>query len=153
MQITFERDDVTRCLTGAALDQLLTLSDCHKHRIEQAHGLSFVFAGWGEDGRLPCQIPECRRFFAAVTESWPFWFYFLRKGGADVRLALSLLAPVEVVSRDSGISVTFVDDIALHRTCNQLLNGMAMLHSHLQMGQDEYLDSLDKVQAEIARVT
>lgn len=133
MLITFERNDVEQGLTGAALDQLLWISDNPELREDLEGQLRFVFGGWTDTSLLPCELPACRRFFAALTADWPFWFHYLPKGGHDIPGALSLLCEVEKVVTDDGVKISFKDMQSLQMACNQLRDGLMLLQG--QMGR------------------
>lgn len=149
MLITFERGDVEQGLTGAALDQLLSISDDHTLREELEGKLRFAFAGWSNTSHLPCEIPECRRFFSLLTADWPFWFHFLPKGSHDIPSALSLLCDVEKIVGNDGVKVSFKDAKSLQLACNQLRDGLLLLQGQMGRGRDVQERLLEQIRAEL----
>lgn len=53
--------------------------------------VAMVFAGWDADPREVVEIPEVRRYFASLTEAWPYWLHFIEKVGDSLPLVLGLL--------------------------------------------------------------
>lgn len=53
--------------------------------------VAVVFAGWDDDPREVTEIPEVRSYFAALTESFPYWLHFIEKVGDSLPLVLGLL--------------------------------------------------------------
>lgn len=149
MQLVFSKEEVISGLTGKALDQLLTISDCPDLRVTMAGALSFVFQGWCDDDRGIMEIPECRRFFSMLTENWPFWFHFLKKGETEFGMALGLLSPVELKIMRTGVTVRFTDQQHLQTVCSRLIDGLTLLLSHMGVDREQYIQTLKSIEAEI----
>lgn len=149
MLITFERSDIEQGLIGAALDQLLQISDSPERREELEGKVRFVFGGWSNTNLLPCEIPECRRFFLSLTTEWPFWFHYLPKGTPDVPVALSLLCDIEKTVGDSGVRISFSDGPGLQLACNRLTDGLMLLQGQMGRSKEAQETTLQQIREEL----
>lgn len=149
MEIKFSKDEVLSGLTGRAMDCLLNISDCDVLRFALRGEVSFSFEGWMDDDRSIIEIEECRTFFGQLTDSWPFWFYFLRKGGDQFGMALALLCPVAMNRVGSEVELSFINQMALNETCRRLIDGVALLLSQSSNNENIYSGEMESIAKEI----
>lgn len=85
------REEVDRGTIGDVVDRLMAISDDPKLCKMYMGKLLMSFDGYGNDPRELQEIPEVRRFLAAIHAQWPYWFYFLEPEAMVRTIALSLV--------------------------------------------------------------
>lgn len=91
------RDKIEKMETASLMERLLIFVDRVENVRLYKHSMTFQISGYDHDPRELCEIPEVRRFFAAVTQEWPFFVWFLARKMGSVALYFSLMCDVEVV--------------------------------------------------------
>ncbi len=150
--IEFGRQTVVDGLTGDALDRLMSLSDDRDLTVKLKGNVSFVFDGWGNDPREIHEIQECRRFFAELTNKWPYWFHFLEKEQYSVSIAVLMLCSSEVVRREgnqAGSQIGNADE--LKRVMLRLFDGMNVLYEAHGFDEKQNIEVTDQVLVAISR--
>ena len=148
----FSRQNVEAGLTGDAVDRLMHLTDTKSNTIAYEDLVCFFFSGYDFDPREIPDIPECRKFFQAVTELFPYWLHFLIKAPETLNLAYSLLCQVtprhgDFTSLQGGPhSYEFlIKDIEQVRT--RLNNAVKNLYAMHDIPDEHYDNMMLKVQA------
>lgn len=128
VMVQFSRDAVMKGLTGGALHSLMTISDSPELSRQYANRLMFCFDGFDRDKREVIAIPECRTFFAALTNAWPFWFHFIVKDTEVFPLVFSLLCDIEVTEKGGYQLVGMKDLKQFEQLAYELFGGMNQLY-------------------------
>jgi len=92
------REEVERGTIGDVVDRLMALSDDPKLCRMYMGKLLVSFDGYNADPRELQEIPEVRRFLAAIHAQWPYWFYFMEPEHSAGTVTLSLVDVKRVTS-------------------------------------------------------
>lgn len=94
--LVFERREVQSGRIGAAVDQLMSLSDSIDSCIAHRSSLRLTFPGYKDDPREIGQIPEIGRFVQSITRQWPYWLHFLAPDVDNLGVLLTLVGSTGV---------------------------------------------------------
>lgn len=89
--IKIARTEVEAGDIAPVLQQLAFMTETRELAERWEGRVAMVFAGWDADPREVVEIPEVRRYFASLTEAWPYWLHFIEKVGDSLPLVLGLL--------------------------------------------------------------
>jgi hypothetical protein len=108
--------------TASAIERLHVMTDSKHNVLRFRESIAFQVDGYDTDRRELPEIPEVRKYFAALCQEWPHWFWFLSRGTGAISLLLSLLCPVKLHrSPDgTGYGIEFIDDQQLMRVIKDL---------------------------------
>lgn len=105
------RDKIEKMETGSLLERLLIFVDRVENVRLYKHSMTFQVSGYDNDPRELCEVPEVRRFFAAVTKEWPFFIWFLARKMGSVGLYFSLMCDVEVIRKNKKMMGMRLKDV------------------------------------------
>ncbi len=89
--IEIARDEVEAGDIAPVLQQLEFMTETRELAERWEGRIAVVFNGWDDDPREVIEIPEVRRYFADLTEAWPYWLHFIEKVGDTLPRVLGLL--------------------------------------------------------------
>jgi hypothetical protein len=91
MILVIHRDEVEAGDIAPVLQQLEFMTETRELAERWEGRIAVVFNGWDDDPREVVEIPAVRRYFADLTEAWPYWLHFIEKVGDTLPLVLGLL--------------------------------------------------------------
>lgn len=139
------KSDVITCATGRMVDRLMKLSDNKENIFKAENALSIMFAGWDNDPRELCEIPEVRKYFFELNNQWSYWFHFCEKFTTTIGLVLSLLFPI---TRGilNGKSVIYLSDNDVNRVIMfSLFDSLNKLHNTHGIGIEKNKEVTNQV--------
>lgn len=135
--LVFSRDEVTQGGVGRAVDDLLVLIEDDRLRRQLTHGVFFSFEGWDADPRPVHQIPECRRYFAALHQQFPYWMHFLLPEPRMWSVVLTLLVRADTEGMQEGTSDARVSMEETRAIINNMLLPLNTLHADMGLSMQE----------------
>jgi hypothetical protein len=149
LAIEITRESVDQCDIQPMLEKLEFLSETAEGALLWEGKLAAYFAGWDRDPRETAQIPEIRAYFAALTDSWPYWLHFVEKTGDTLPHILRLLCAGHVERISAGmVGWQFEDVHDVTRLTLVLFEHMNELHDRLGL-----LEALnERISQEVAQL-
>ena len=120
----FTREEIQCGLIGQAVDRLMQISDDDDLSRRLEASVFLVVDGYEADSRELYEIPECIRFFRALTQEWPYWFHFLERENGSLVIAMRLLVDVEGVRRANSLERAAIIAEGLDAVLMQLFTGL-----------------------------
>ncbi|MCU1136992.1 hypothetical protein [Stenotrophomonas maltophilia] len=96
----FSREQVIKGELDHIVESLELLSGNSEVARNLMGSMFLSFGGWESDPREIYDIPEVVQFFRALTERWPYWFYFLEAVQDSAKNSLFLLLDVKLETVD-----------------------------------------------------
>ncbi len=137
LALVFSRPEVVQAGVGRAVDDLMALIEDDRLRRQLAHGVVFIFEGWDNDPRPLHQIPECRRYFAALHALFPYWLHFLVPDPQMWAVLLTLLMDADTQGVQPGTADARVSMDEARSVINSMLTPMNTLHVDMALSCDE----------------
>ncbi len=132
MVLAIPRDEVEAGDIAPVAQRLGFLSETPEMARRWEGRLAVVFEGWDDDPREVTEIPAVRRYFAALTDAWPYWLHFAEKVGDSLPLVLGLLCRGHIEAVASGAVGWAFDDLEqLRRQMMQLFARQNALYERL----------------------
>ena len=131
--LAITRDEIESHNIGSSVERLMELSDNPVHARRFCDALATVVQGYDFDCRELIQIPEVRRFFAAIDAIWPYFGYFGSEASGDISRMLAMLTPCDSQTIDGKLAV-FIEPSALARQVDRwtrAIDAMADYHGSL----------------------
>lgn len=101
--VTIQRADIEGLRVGSAVERLLLLSDNAEQVRRFAGRMLVLVEGYDEDPRPLLLIPECVRFFRAVTAQWNYWLHFLLPLPDQLTLIVLMQVDVQPAAHKEGL--------------------------------------------------
>ena len=132
-----------------ALNALMTLTESAE-MVRRFHGkLHFVVSGYEKDHRELPQIPEVRRYFAAIAQEWPHWLWFLARECEQIGLLLMMLMDVQLVQQGGGQAGYFIDPGEMKRVLFDLFDRENIMLEALGISEAEISAACDSAMADL----
>ena len=132
IRVIYTRAEIEAGNAFTSLRPLLPLIDNASTVLESEGLLRLVIRGYEDDPRALCEIPEVRRWFANLTDRFPYWLHFCERAGKTLFMVLSLLAVESVEHRVSdNRSVVRLDPEEVGCVANRLLFQTDALYQQL----------------------
>lgn len=103
------REEIESGNYASALERLMVLADSRENALRYRESLVFTVSGYDSDLRELAEIPEVRQFFSRLSNQWPYWLWFLCRGGGFINLLISLVCEIKVFRRNEIYSFKFID--------------------------------------------
>ena len=146
----FTREEIECGLIGQAVDRLMQMSDDDDLSRRLEASVFLVIDGYESDSRELYEIPECVRFFRALTNEWPYWFHFLERDNGSLVIAMRLLVEVESVRGSNSLERAAIIAEGLDSALMQLFTGLngfqeriGLDESHTEAATDQILKALE----------
>jgi hypothetical protein len=128
------RESVEQCDIRPMREQLERLSEDRERALAWEGKVTFYFAGWDDDPRETAEIPEIRRYFAALTDAWPYWLHYAEKVHDTFPHILRLLCAGHVEAIEQGqVGWRFNDLHAVTELVMRLFDEMNGLYDRLAL--------------------
>lgn len=135
--LNVSRDEVLTMDLTSSLEKLQGLT-ADTAKVASAKGrLGLVFAGWENDPRELWEIPEVRRYFAALDEEFPYWLWFLMQG--QITLSVLLLCPPDKVESDGRTARSSINSQAIKGWFSSHLDSLADLQERHELPEAEVM--------------
>jgi hypothetical protein len=146
-----QRKEIDKLDLANALKLLHVLSANATNARRYKESLIFQIKGYDADPRELPEIPEVRAFFAALTEQWPHWLWFLPRKVGLLNLVLSLLCAVKVERGPKGsCSIELENEEEVLAKCAELFERSSALLSAQEIPAEALEASRAAALAEIA---
>lgn len=103
--------------------------------------VALVFEGYDDDPREVYEIPEVRRFCAALDKRFPYWLYFLTTIQDNLKVVTFCLVRVKVL----GPSQIWVDTDDLQRFLLSHVSAMNTVFDRYSLGEEAKLAWTERV--------
>jgi hypothetical protein len=134
MVVSVPHAQVVTCDIAPILQQFEFMIETRELAERWEGQLMLTFDGWEDDPREVAEIPAIRTYFAALTDSWPYWLHFSEKVGDTLPLVLRLLCRGHVEQVADGLVGWCFDDLEeIQHQLLRLFTGMNVLHDRLEV--------------------
>lgn len=148
--LDISREEILAGDSSGALERLRVLTDSAENLRRYRECLIFQVRGYDEDPRVIVEIPEIRAFFDTLSQTWPYWLWFLRRDLGAVALFMSLLCRVEVLRDvDGSVGTEFLDMGELKSRLIDLFTRANPLFEAFQISPGEVISSAQSAAEEI----
>lgn len=145
--LLIQRDHIERQMPQSTLDRLLRLSNTEAHFLAAAGQCEIMVEGYDHDPRELHEVPEVRRFFAHLSERWPYWWHFL---GDDARLLFHFLSlEMSPIDTPEGRAYRLPPLGAMQSYLDRMMRGTYALYARHRQSLLVAQQQIDRIVAEL----
>jgi len=102
-----------------------------------AGAMSISVAGYNDDKRMLCEIPDVCTYFQELLGAYPSWFHFMRRDSAEFNLWIGVLTAAQADPQPDGSVQYLYDPKAVHDLFAQVAGGLSTMMVEFGWGLDD----------------